>query len=132
LSALGEAIEKWCCSSRDACHKETDDEALKAAHGGSLLRDALGPMPAEAEFALATIFGASAPPFKGKGRPAIKAPFGQLLSMPSAQAASESAIMATVDRVTAELRAELGRMRAEIEDLKRTRSARPGRRGDAR
>jgi hypothetical protein len=132
LSLLGEAIEKWCCSSRDECREETDDELPTAAHGDSLLRGALGPIPAEVESALATIFGACPPPFKGKRQLAPRAPVGRLLSMPSAHAASEAAIMATVDRVTAELRGELGRLREEIEGLRSKQSARGGGRARGR
>jgi hypothetical protein len=120
LSRIGEALEKWCCPSREE-ECEEEEETTERYGESSFFRRVFGPAPAYAELALSVILEAC-PPLRKAGKPPKPAPTGLLAGLPMRRATGMAADAATiagmVDSAKAEVRAELGRHREEITSLR--------------
>jgi hypothetical protein len=122
LSRLGEALEKWCCPSREEECEEEEEEPSERDEEGSSFRRVFGPAPAYAELALSVILEAC-PPLPKAGKPSQPPPHGpiarRLTTRPTtAVAEGAAAIPGMVERARAEVHEELGRHREEITSLR--------------
>jgi hypothetical protein len=120
LTRRGKALERWCCPS----HKE---ECAEPEHDGHdeyedldrSIRGVFGPAPADVEQVLSCILEGCRPPRKDDHpqRRLLDFVSRQLPERAAEPAAEAAAIGETVNRVTAELRDEISRLRGEIEGL---------------
>jgi hypothetical protein len=120
LTRRGEVLERWCCPShREECAEPEDDERDEYDDWDRSIRSVFGPAPVDVEQVLSFILEGCRPPRKD-GRPQrellefVSRRLPERAAEPTADAASIGEI---VNRVTAELRDEIGRLRGEIEGL---------------
>jgi hypothetical protein len=122
LSRVGEALEKWCCPSREEECEEEEEEPTERDEERSFIRRAFGPAPAYAELALSVILGAC-PPLRKGGQPPQPQMLEQIVRrLPprsrTEMAAGSTAITDVVNAARAEFDGKLEGLRAEINALR--------------